>query len=179
MEKEKIEALCSGNHRVFEEVFIIYFRKVKVFINGIIKSDADAEELAQDVFVKLWKSRAQINADKSLNAYLYTIARNSAFNFIKHRTVEQSYLNNYKPYNNIDTPEEIIFAKEISLLVEMTVNQMPIQRKRIYILSRNSGISNNDIAIQLNISKKTVENQLSLALKELRKVLTAFYSLFF
>lgn len=114
-----------------------------------------------------------------MNAYVYTIARNNAFNFIKHKTVEQSYLDNYRPYNNIDTPEELIFVKEISLLIEMTVSQMPAQRKRIYILSRNCGISNSDIATQLNISKKTVENQLSLALKELRNVITALYSLFF
>lgn len=56
MEKEKIEALCRGSHKAFEDIFIMYFRKVKIFINGIIKSDSDAEELAQDVFVKLWKN---------------------------------------------------------------------------------------------------------------------------
>lgn len=174
MEKTQIEALCSGDHKAFEEIFILYFNRVKIFINGIIKSDADAEELAQDIFVKLWNGREQINADKSLNAYIYTMARNRAFNFLKHKAVEQSYINSYKSDSTITTPEEICFAKEIELLIEMTVNQMPVRRGQIYSLSRNNGVSNDDIAIQLNISKKTVENQLSLALQEIRKVITSF-----
>ena len=179
MEKTKIEALSRGDHKAFEDFFIIYFRRVKIFISGIIKSDVDAEELAQDVFVKLWQNREQVNAEKSLNAYLYAIARNSAFNFLKHKSVEQSYFDSYQSYDSVDTPEEICFAKEISLLIEMTVNQMPIQRGRIYLLSRNQGVSNADIAVQLNISKKTVENQLSLALQELRKVISSFFFFFF
>ena len=93
--------------------------------------------------------------------------------------VEQSYLSNYKPNEDVDTPEEIYFAQEIKLLIEMTVTQMPAQRRRIYILSRDKGISNEDIANQLNISKKTVENQLSLAFKEIRKVVSVFFLLFF
>lgn len=179
MDKLKIEDLCCGSHKAFEDIFVMYFRRVKIFINGIIKSDVDAEELTQDVFVKLWVNREQISAEKSLNAYLYTIARNSAFNFLKHKLVERSYFNNYQSHSNADTPEEICFAQEISLLVEMTVSQMPIQRRRIYILSREKGVSNEDIATQLNISKKSVENQLSLALQELRKVVKLLFLMFF
>ena len=179
MEKTKVEALCNGNHKAFEDIFIMYFRRVKVFIGGIIKSDADAEELAQDVFIKLWLNREQIDVTKSLNAYLYAIARNATFNYLKHRMVEQSYLFGYEPVGDVDTPEEIYFAREIKLLIEMTVTQMPAQRRGIYILSRDKGVSNEDIANQLNISKKTVENQLSLALKEIRKVVSGFFLLFF
>jgi len=179
MEKAKVEALCNGNHKAFEDIFIMYFRRVKVFIGGIIKSNVDAEELAQDVFIKLWQNRKQIDVNKSLNAYLYAIARNATFNYLKHQKVEQSYLSDYKQNEDVDTPEEVYFAQEIKLLIEMTVTQMPAQRRRIYILSRDKGISNEDIANQLNISKKTVENQLSLALKEIRKVVSVFFLLFF
>jgi len=179
MEKAKIEALCNGNHKAFEDIFIMYFRRVKVFIVGIIKSDADAEELAQDVFIKLWLNREQINVNKSLNAYIYAIARNATFNYLKHQIVEQSYLSNYKQNEDVDTPEEIYFAQEIKLLVEMTVTKMPAQRRRIYILSREKGIANEDIASQLNISKKTVENQLSLAFKEIREVVSVLFLFFF
>ena len=179
MEKTKVEALCNGNHKAFEDIFIMYFRRVKVFIGGIIKSDADAEELAQDVFIKLWLNREQIDVNKSLNAYLYAIARNATFNYLKHQMVEQSYLSDYEHNVSVDTPEEIYFALEIKLLIEMTVTQMPVQRRRIYNLSRDKGMSNEDIADQLNISKKTVENQLSLAFKEIRKVVSVFFLLFF
>lgn len=77
-----------------------------------------------------------------------------------------------------DCSDEILFAKEISLLVEMTVCRMPSQRSRIYRMSRNEGIPNDEIAGKLGISKKTVENQLSLALQEIRRVISAFLLLF-
>ena len=63
MEKEKVEALRRGNHKVFECVFLAYFQRVRLFIGGIIKSDADAEELAQDVFIKLWTNREALNIE--------------------------------------------------------------------------------------------------------------------
>lgn len=178
MEKDKVEALSKGNHKAFEDLFIAYFQRVKLFICGIIKSEADAEELAQDVFVRLWTNREAINIEKPLGGYLYTIARNTAFNFLKHKLVEQSYVDSFSFSDDVATPEEVLFAREISLLVEMTVNEMPVQRRRIYILSREKGMSNNDIAEKLGISKKTVENQLSLALQELRKVVSLFFLFF-
>lgn len=172
MEKDKVEALRKGNHKAFEDSFITYFKRVKLFICGIIKSDADAEELAQDVFLKLWTNREAINIEKPLGAYIYTMARNTAFNYLKHKSVEREYLIDYPFFDDVATPEDVLFAREISLLIEMTVKEMPIQRRRIYLLSREKGISNVDIAIKLGISKKTVENQLSLALQELRKVIS-------
>lgn len=178
MEKDKVEALCKGNHKAFEDLFIAYFQRVKLFICGIIKSEADAEELAQDVFVKLWTNRQAINTEKPLGAYLYTIARNASFNFLKHKSVEQTYMDNFQFSDDVATPEEVLFAREISLLVEMAVNEMPVQRRRIYILSREKGLSNSDIAEKLGISKKNVENQLSLALQELRKLISLFFCFF-
>jgi len=126
--------------------------------------------LAQEIFVKLWINRQSIDPHKSFNAYIYTMARNAAFNFLKHQLVETSYSDNYKELNEVATSEQLLFAKEISLLIEMTVGKMPIQRKTIYQLSRDQGLTNEEIADQLGIAKKTVENQLSLALKELRQV---------
>ncbi len=178
MEKEKVEALRRGNHKVFECVFLAYFQRVRLFIGGIIKSDADAEELAQDVFIKLWTNREALNIEKPLGAYLYTIARNAAFNFLKHKSVEQTYMDNFQFSNDVATPEEVLFAREISLLVELAVSEMPVQRRRIYILSREKGMSNSDIAEKLGVSKKTVENQLSLALQELRKLISLFFCFF-
>lgn len=95
MEEDKVEALSKGNHKAFEDLFIAYFQRVKLFICGIVKSEADAEELAQDVFVRLWTNREAINIEKPLGGYLYTIARNTAFNFLKHKLVEQSYVDSF------------------------------------------------------------------------------------
>lgn len=168
--KELLLLLQKGEHKAFEQVFIAYFNKVKYFIERIIRSENDAEELAQDIFIKLWINRESIDANKSISSYLFTLARNAAFNYLKHQQVEEAYVHDqFIRIEEVSDTEEILYAKEIALLIEMTVNKMPEQRKRIYRLSRDSGLTNTEIAGKLNISKKTVENQLSLALKELRK----------
>jgi len=171
---QTIQSLQQGSHKAFEDIFIAYFTKVKCYILQLIRDESDAEELAQDVFVRLWTNHPAIQTDKAFDAYLFSMAHNAACNYLKHRIVRDNYEAIAVPPEFSETPEEIFYAKEISLLIEMTVNEMPEQRKRIFNMSRNEGYSNEDIAKELQITKKTVENQLSLALKELRKVINLF-----
>ncbi|WP_099292261.1 MULTISPECIES: RNA polymerase sigma-70 factor [unclassified Butyricimonas] len=179
MKETEVESLHHGNHEAFENVFITCFPKVKSFIRGIIRSEADAEDLAQDVFIKLWVNRTTLNPEKPLGPYLYTMARNSALNFLKHKLIEDTFIDSFSNFNPVtDSSDEILFAKEIQLLIEMTICKMPVQRKRIYQMSRDNRLSNNEIAQELNISKKTVENQLSLALQEIRQVISSFLIFF-
>jgi len=173
--REILAELRNGSHKAYESVFIAYYRKIKFFINGFIKSEETAEELTQEIFLKLWEKRESIDLNKSFGFFLYTMARNSTFNFLKHKLVHESYI----AKSGLDrllalSPEEQIYAKEINLLIAMSVKKMPDQRRKIYELSRQEGLSNDEIALKLKISKKTVENQLSLALKELRKVISLF-----
>ena len=181
MEISTIEALQNGNHKAFEEVFLTFFDKVKYLLTGLLRSESDAEELAQDIFVKLWINRQSIDTNKSFSSYLYTIARNAALNYLKHKLVEENFKNSFNDFEieEADRSDDILFAKEISLLIEMAVCRMPVQRRRIYQMSREKGRSNNEIAEELGISKKTVENQLSLALQEIKRVISAFLIFFF
>ena len=180
MEISTIEALHNSNHKAFEEVFLTYFDKVKYLLTGLLRSESDAEELAQDIFVKLWINRQSIDPSKAFSTYLYTIARNSALNYLKHKLVEENFKNSFNYFDEAaaDSSDEILFAKEINLLVEMAICRMPVQRRKIYQMSREKGISNNEIAEELGISKKTVENQLSLALQEIKRVISAFLIFF-
>ncbi len=174
-----IEALRQGEHKAFETVFLAYFNKIKFFISGLLKSDADAEELAQDIFVKLWLNHQSIDCEKSFNAYIYTMARNATFNFLKHKGVHDSYVNEVRePEVGVLYSEESVYAKEIALLVELIVDKMPVRRQDIYRMSRIEGLTNEEISERLGISKKTVENQLSLILKELRRVILIFLLIF-
>lgn len=176
-----LEALRNGDHKAFEEVFLANFDKVKYFLNGFLKSESEAEELSQDIFVKLWINRLSIDPEKSFNTYLYTIARNAALNHLKRKLIEERFKDSRHDFEweASDSSEDILFAREISLLIEMAVCKMPIQRKKIYQMSRNEGLSNQLIAEQLGISKKTVENQLSMALQEIRRVISALCVFFF
>ncbi len=172
-------ALREGSHKAFEKIFIAYFNKTKTFINGYIKSDADAEELAEDIFVNLWINRTSIDPDKTFSSYLHTIARNTALNFLKHKFIKESYKTNALADSDKSfTSEDKLIAKETLLLIEMTVDRMPEQRKKIYRLSRNEGLKNEEIADLLNTTKRNVESQLSLALKDLRKVIFTVFIFF-
>jgi len=171
---ETLEALRSGNHKAFESVFIAYYDRIRVFIFGYIKSESDAEELAEDLFVNLWINRETIDTTKSFNSYLHTIARNTAINFLKKKHLHTAYLNDTIISEHSSTSEEDIIAKELGLLIDNVVDEMPEQRKQIYILSRNEGLSNSEIADQLNTTKRNVESQLSLALKDIRKAISTF-----
>ena len=169
-----IEGLWNGDHKAFETVFLTYYNKTKAFICGYVKSESHAEELAEDLFVNLWINRQAINTAKSFDAYLYTIARNAAINYLNHKYIHLAYTNNFQPDEAGSTSEEDLIAKELGLLIDDLVNKMPEQRKQIYILSRNEGLSNGEIAERLHTSKRNVESQLSLALKEIRKAIFAF-----
>ncbi len=175
-----VQALKNGNHQAFQKIFVTYFKKIKYFIYSFIKSETDAEELAQEVFLKIWENHLNIEPDKSFDSYMFTITKNLIYNFLKHKLVEKSY-QEYIYFSKSEfahDPEKILYAKEIELLIEMTVSKMPGRRKEIYQLSRHENLSNGEIAEVLGLSKKTVENQLSLALSELKSVVTLFLWLF-
>lgn len=173
--KETIQALKEGDHAAFESIFLFYFSKVKYFINGFLKSGSDAEELAQDVFVKLWTNRQSIDPDRNFNTYVYISARNSTMNFLRQKYVRDSFAaDRMRAGEDWVSGEDLVAAQEIDLLVDLALMKMPRQRKAIYEMNRREGLSNDEIAQRLNISKKTVENHMSLALKEIRNIIKTF-----
>lgn len=180
MKTTRLKALREGDEKAFEKIYLNYYKKTLYFITGLVNSEDDAKELTQEVFIKLWTSRETLDPERSVHSYMYTIARNAAFNFLKHKLVEINYMNEYAAQNiETETSDEILFAKEMALLIEMSVSKMPAQRRKIYQMSRKEGLSNEEIATRLQISKKTVENQLSLALRELKRVIAGMIILFF
>ncbi|WP_288241222.1 RNA polymerase sigma-70 factor [uncultured Bacteroides sp.] len=178
IDMKTLEALQQGCHKAFEVVFLAYYGKVKAFIYGYVKSEPDAEELAEDLFVNLWVKHRDIDNTKSFDAFLHTMARNSAINFLKRKYVQEAYLSTIQGQEYDSTSEEELIAKELGLLIDETVENMPEQRRKIYALSRNEGLSNEEIAERLHTTKRNVESQLSLALKEIRKTISYFFVVF-
>ena len=174
IDTEILEALKLGDHKAFETVFIVYYNKIKIFVDSYIKSEADAEELAEELFVNLWTNHRAIDTTRSFNSYLHTMARNASLNFLKHKYVRDAYAGRAETLNSSHSTEDDLIAKETALLVEMTVDKMPAQRKEIYRCSRNEGLSNEEIAIRLDTTKRNVESQLSLALKDIRRVVMTY-----
>ena len=170
-----IQRLSEGDQSAYRAVFEHFYPRVWEFIRRIVKSDTIAEDVAQDIFVKVWERREMFSiAVQSFSSYLYVMSRNAAINALRHYgrispLVDEAF--NDQTNNSV---EEDYYAQEKELMIRLVVCRMPEQRRRIFEMSRYMGMDNNTIATTLNISKKTVENHLTLALKTLRSVLSAW-----
>lgn len=172
-----VESLQRGNHKAFEMIFLRYFPKVKYYINGFVKSIDIAEGLTQNVFLKIWENHDSFTITskgvKGFDSYIYTIAYRQTIDYIRNKQVRESFYNDQMVlYQDLVNTEDEYIAEETMLLVEMEIEKMPEKQRIIYKLSRNEGIPNDKIAEQMNVSKRTVENQLSLAMKRIRNVLS-------
>ncbi len=182
-DKDKIwcEKLQKGNKTAFKQLFNKYHKSLFLFVNSMIKSSADAEEIIQDIFVKIWINRQRINPDLSIKAYLVKIARNEVYSYFRKKINEQKmkeYLSSNRDKIKNPTEEKLIYMNLETLLVK-EIKRMPQKRQQIFKLSRMENLSHKEIAKKLNISTKTVENHISLALKHLKKSLSDYLTILF
>lgn len=170
-----LEQFAAGNHTAFRELFMRYHLKVYYFVLGLVKSEGDAEDLTQEIFLKLWANHSRFAEVRSFGSYLYVLAKHTTFNYIESkRLLTNNWENRAEEEPSDRTPHEELVAKDLQLLVDMIVDSMPSQRKTIYRMSREEGLSNGEIAEKLQLTKKTVENHLHLALRELRNAVLLF-----
>jgi len=186
-ETEWILALKEGNLQAFNELFDRYGKRLYHFSIRYLKSAVNAEEIVQEVFMKIWDNRLELSEQKSLESYLFTIARNGILNTIRKSKSEQAYLSYAKinPGKNVLLDDELNF-NELEKAYHAAIEQLSPRRKEIFLLSREDSLSNAEIAQKMNISVKTVENQMTTALSEIRKNLRSlgfsgiiFFKLFF
>jgi len=163
----------------FRKFFLENFPKVKAFAWKLLKSEDDAEDIAQDIFVKLWSHPELWVEREKWDSYLFSMVRNCIYNFLAHKSVEDHYRENIAEdtqfsFSDVDDTVNKLYAKEINLLLKMAIEQMPAQRRRIFIMSRRQGLTNQEIAEKLNLSVRTVERHLYLALQDLKKNILIF-----
>lgn len=166
-----LKALSQGNMRAFDVIFNKYFPKIKRFLCGFLDSEEEAEDLSQDIFVKLWQNRSVLEGVDNLNTYLYRVARNTVYSYFERTTKAEIPVDELPEIPTSESLEETLFAKELEDLINLTVEQMPLQRKTIFMMSRRDGLNNQEIADRLKLSKRTVETHISAALNDIRKVL--------
>ena len=172
-----IKRLSEGDQRAYRVVFEHYYPRIWEFVRRIVKSESLAEDITQDIFVKIWERREIFGVEvHSFSKYIYIMSRNAALNALRHnnRTTPLADDSTIKEKQSSSSFEESYYAQEKELIIRLTVCRMPEQRRRIFEMSRYMGMDNQTIATTLNISKKTVENHLTLALKTLRSVLTSW-----
>ncbi len=169
-EAEFIQTLKTGDINAFSELFNLYGKRLFLFAKGYLKSEEDAKEIVQEVFMKIWNNREELSTEKSFDSFLFTIAKNGILNTIRKTKSEQAYLAYAKIHLEKNTllDEELNFI-ELEAAYHKIIENLSPRRKEIYLLSREQHLSNIEIANKMNISIKTVENQMTSALSEIRK----------
>lgn len=163
-----VRNLSKGNLLAFNTLYKEYSGRLYRFALGYLKSEAEAEELVQEVFTIIWERRTDLKEELSFKSFLFTIA----FNIIRKHFRTKGYLTGYlraETRDDLDmqTSQKITYDSLYQYLTGL-VNQLPDRRKEIFIKSRLDGLSIKEIAEDLKISHKTVENQLTDALKFIR-----------
>jgi RNA polymerase sigma-70 factor (ECF subfamily) len=181
-EEKELIALRNGSKKAFETIYKRYAGKLYNFIMTLSHGDRyTSEEIVQSVFVKLWEVREQIHPEKSVHSYLSVIAKNMLLNRYQRQTIEFVYqeyiLQEQSPFDT--TTEKEIDRKWLEDFIDELIDQLPPSRKRIFILSRKEDLSTKQIAEIMHISVSTVETQLSLAIRYMRRQLEKNYDKLF
>ena len=172
-ERDYIIELKEGNFAAFDHIFSSYKERLYAFAVGYLKVADDAQELVQEVFVKVWENRETLDETRSINSYLFTISKNTILNYFRKKANEQSYIDYIKKNTSLiyNKTEADLAYEELVEKANRVIEQLPARQKEIYRLSREQSLSNKEISLKLKISKKTVENQVTLAMKFLQEQL--------
>jgi|TARA_R110000868_G_scaffold157160_2_gene384293 RNA polymerase sigma-70 factor (family 1) len=171
-----LASLIKGNRSAFKTVFELYEKRLYYFIHSITKSDYATEEILQEVFIKIWTKKDTIDLDHSFEAFIFTIAKNSTYNYLRSIANQESLKKEY--WKNIsflnEETENTILLEEYEGIVNDILQQIPTQKRSIFVLSKQHGKTNEEIADLLGITQKTVKNHLWKTLQIIRKELKPY-----
>lgn len=178
-EQEIIGAIREGNERIFEETFRKYYQSLCNYANSILKEMDEAEEVVQNLFLSIWEKRSDLEISISLKSYLYRAVHNHCLNRIKHLKVREEYqqyaVNFYDA--SYESVSQTVMKNELETKIEEAIKKLPEQCRLIFRMSRFEELKYHEIAEQLELSPKTVENQIGKALKILRVELAEYLPL--
>ena len=139
----------------------------------------EAEEIVQTTFITLWEKKNQIDIHTSMKSYLYQAVHNQCLNKIKHDHVKQTHFEYITYQNNIESPDgyQNMVGKELDEMINNSINSLPLQCRTVFMLSRFENCSYAEIAKQMNLSVKTIENHMGKALRIMRMQLVDYLPL--
>ncbi|HKJ40889.1 MAG TPA: RNA polymerase sigma-70 factor [Sunxiuqinia sp.] len=170
-EDELVVFLKKNSPVAFQQLFDLYSQRLYHFALSYLKSDADAEEVVQEVFLKIWENRANLKSDTSLKSYLFTIAFNAIIKSFNKKMKEDKYkheLFEWLSQHQQSLESHLDFEALLDKL-DSLIEQLPKKRKVVFLKRKKEGKSIAEIAEELDISPKTVKNQITEAMKFLKK----------
>ena len=178
-DRELLQQVAGGDKPAFRKLFDLYRMRLFSFVLKLTNSRVDAEEIVQDVFTKLWESRSSLTEVEYPGKYIYTIARNKTLNHLTkvardRQLMQQLWVNLSQSDNPV---EEVLQAQESQRLIGEAVSRLSARHQTIFRLSREQGLSHEEIATQLGLSKSRVKNMLVEILKHIRDYLARYSAL--
>ena len=174
---ELFDLVKTGDQKALKALFTVYFPRLNDFARKVVRDDGISEDIVQEVFVKVWGKRAEIESIH-VEALLFKMVRNRCIDYIKHLKVVSNRLHEiheslrYEELYRIDfvgNEPYILIEDELKIKIESTIQELPARCKEVFILSRMNGLKNREIADKLNISIKNVERHLNRATQSFRK----------
>ncbi len=174
-DKALVESLQRGDVRAFDQLFGNYAKRLYAFGFKYLRSKEDAEGLVQDVFMKIWENRKKLNKDSSFKSYLFTIAYNDICSIFRKRTTKREFQEEFtqKLTESVSKTEESVDYKSVLEEVDRLIEQLPENQKRVLLRRKNQGLSSKEIAEELKLSPRTVDNYMSAAIKFLKSRFTS------
>jgi RNA polymerase sigma-70 factor, ECF subfamily len=164
----------------FEHLFKMHFRGLHAYAFTILKEEAMAEEIVQNVFCKIWEKKQLPEIETSPKAYLYKAVYHDCLNYLKHKKVKSAHAMHVVRQSNDreENASDKVMAGELKERIHTALNELPEQCRTIFQMSRFEGLKYQEIADEMGLSVKTVENQMGKALKLMRIKLVEFLPLF-
>ncbi len=176
--RHDIAAIAAGSIKAFEKLYVAYYNKVLTYTSILLQDSAKAEDVTQNVFLKLWRNRDRLKEDGQLDSYIYITARRAVLDVFR----EEGYAVKYQEWAKSKQMEESPDAyclKEIELIAASVIDGMPPRRKEIFIMSRVEGLQAKEIAEKLGLSVHTVNKHIALALSMLKEKMGDFLPIAF
>ncbi len=175
--KHLTAGLRRGKEEAFAYVFRMYYSPLLNYAGRILKDVEAANDVVQECFCRLYERRRELRKELQVRPYLYKSVYNACMDAIKHQKVESNYINqellDFYFSKVVETPEaeQALLDEDLKGAIQAAINKLPERCREIFVLSKVDGLSNKQIAEQLNISMKTVEVQMTTAFVRLRKEL--------
>ncbi len=165
------ERIKNGDKKAFRILFDRYYRSLCFFACKYVNNLTTAEDLVQELFLKIWDNRTELVFERSLKSYLYTSIKNSCLNHLKHLQVENKYIQDKQELESRAFFQEQMEQEELHRAIYSAINQLPPSCRKVFELSRFNGLKHKEIAKEMGISVNTVKAQMVKAIKTLRKEL--------
>ena len=172
-DKELVSLLIRGEESAFCDLYVRYKDRLFLFCYSLLKSEEEANDVVQEIFVNIWESRCFINPDLSFSSFLYTIAKNRILNYFRHAEIKENVITSLASQSQTyeDRIESDIVYEEYQEILLSAINKLPPQRKRIFNLSRIEHYTHKEIAEKLGISVYTVQEHISESLQFIKRYL--------